>query len=114
MRHFVPERDLPVKSKRMSLSHHILPASGTMIGICMTLIGLVKVTELKGTQSNVDEYAALATLIFLMSAVCSYLSLRFEHREGLSRRFELFADQCFLVGLVAVVMIGVLFAYAVI
>jgi hypothetical protein len=101
--------------QRYPLAHHILPTSGTMIGICMTLIGLVKVTEFKGGhESHVDEYAALATLVFLASAMSSYLSLRLEGREALSRRLELFADQCFLLGLVAIVAIGVLFAYAVI
>ena len=100
--------------QRYPLAHHILPTSGTMIGICMTLIGLVKVTEFKGHDSHVDEYAALATLVFLASAVSSYLSLRLEGRVVLSRRLELFADQCFLIGLIAIVAIGVLFAYAVI
>ncbi|MDM9619580.1 hypothetical protein A6U87_26375 [Rhizobium sp. AC44/96] len=100
--------------RKIALSHHILPTSGTMIGICMTLIGLVKVTELKGQSSHVDEYAALATLVFLASAMSSYLSLRMEDNVVASRRLELFADQCFLLGLVAIVGIGVLFAYSVI
>ena len=102
------------KRSGVSLSHHILPTSGTMIGICMTLIGLVKLTENGGGMSHVDEYAALSALVFLASAVTSYLSLRYEDNEALSRRLENCADQCFLIGLVAIVIIGVLFAYAVI
>ena len=74
------------KRSGVSLSHHILPTSGTMIGICMTLIGLVKLNENRGGMSHVDEYAALSALVFLASAVTSYLSLRYEDNEALSRR----------------------------
>lgn len=99
---------------RSPLSHHILPTSSTMIGICMTLVGLVKVTEIQAGRSHVDEYAALAAVIFLISSVASYLSLRYEEKAALSRKLEVFADLCFMIGLVAIVLIGILFAYAVI
>ncbi len=45
---------------RRELSKHILPNSGTLIGVCATLIGLVKVAEAHIGPSRVDEYAALA------------------------------------------------------
>ena len=54
------------------LSRHILPVSATLMGVCVTLVGLVKVVEAKIGSSHVDEYAALATIVFL---VCSILSL---------------------------------------
>ncbi len=47
------------------LSRHILPTSATMIGICTTFIGLVKLAEARIGPSHVDEYAALAALLFL-------------------------------------------------
>ena len=47
-----------------ALSKHILPSSGTMIGVCATVIGLVKVLEPDIGPSKVDEYAALTSLFF--------------------------------------------------
>jgi hypothetical protein len=93
------------------LSRHILPTSGTMIGICTTLIGLVKVIEGRIGPSRVDEFAALTSLFFLTSAVTSYLSIRFISHARLSKRFETTADLCFIIGLVSIASIGLLFAY---
>jgi hypothetical protein len=99
---------------RPALSRHILPNSGTMIGVCTTLVGLVKVVEAHIGPSRVDEYAALASLLFLASAITSYISIRHPGRFGLSARFEAIADQCFLVGLFAIAIISIFFAYEVI
>jgi hypothetical protein len=96
------------------LSKHILPSSGTMIGVCATLIGLVKVVEERIGESRVDEYAALASLLFLASAIASYISIRHPDRPRLSERCELVADQCFLVGLIGIAAITLLFAYSII
>ncbi len=85
-----------------------------MIGVSTTLIGLVKIAEYRMGQSHVDEYAALASLVFLVSALASYISIRNSERPKLSERLELIADQCFLIGLVALVLISVFFAYEVI
>jgi len=97
-----------------TLSRHILPNSGTMIGVCTTLIGLVKVVEVHIGPSRVDEYAALASLLFLASAITSYISIRHPGRPALSLRMEMIADQCFLVGLFAIATISLFFAYEVI
>jgi hypothetical protein len=94
-----------------TLAQNILPTSGTMIGICTTLIGLVKVVEGRIGPSRVDEYTACASLFFLVSAVTSYLSIRYAHRSKLSKTLEAVADQCFLIGLIAITVIGLFFAY---
>jgi hypothetical protein len=101
-------------SDQRGLSKHILPSSGTMIGVCVTLIGLVKVVEERIGGSRVDEYAALASLLFLGSAIASYISIRHPDRPRLSERCELVADQCFLVGLIGIAAIALLFAYEII
>ena len=88
-------------SEERALSKHILPSSGTMIGVCATLIGLVKLAEAHIGPSRVDEYAALASLLFLASAIASYISMRHLDRTRLSARCEIVADQCFLAGLSA-------------
>ena len=42
-----------------------------MIGVCATLVGLVKILEARIGPSHVDEYATLTALLFLVSAAAS-------------------------------------------
>lgn len=93
------------------LSAHILPNSGTMVGVCVTLIGLVKIVEARIGPSRVDEYAGIASLMFLASAMTSYISMRKPDRNVWSARFETTADILFLAGLVSITMIALFFAY---
>ena len=82
-----------------------------MIGICTTFIGLVKVAETQMGPSHVDEYAALAALLFLISAGSSYLSIRYTQQTRLGARYERVADILFLFGLSSITFIAMLFAY---
>jgi hypothetical protein len=109
-----PAEDGDQADERRALSKHILPSSGTMIGVCATLIGLVKLAEAHIGPSRVDEYAALASLLFLASAIASYISIRHPDRLRLSERSEAIADQCFLAGLIGIAIITLFFAYEVI
>lgn len=93
------------------LSRHILPTSATMIGVCTTFIGLVKLAEVKTGPTRVDEYAAITMLLFLISAMSSYFSIRYSGRTRLSERCERIADQLFLCGLFSITAIAMLFAY---
>lgn len=99
------------QTRNDGLASHILPVSGTMIGGCAALIGLVK---LAGGSSHVDEYAALVAVAFLASALTSYLSIRYADQARFSARIERIADVIFLCGLVGITMVTILFAYEVI
>jgi hypothetical protein len=105
---------LIIRTRSESLASHILPVSGTMIGVCATLIGLVKLAEARHGTSRVDEYAAVAAVMFLASALTSYLSIRFSDRANLSFKIEQIADAIFLCGLVGITLVATLFAYEVI
>ncbi|MGU3539909.1 hypothetical protein [Methylobacterium sp. A54F] len=102
-----PRRD----ARAVGLSHHILPTAGTMIGVCTTLIGLVKIVEARSGPSHVDEYAALAAILFLASAASSYLSMRLTAEHRFALRLERSADICFVAGLIGLSLIAILFAY---
>ena len=94
-----------------TLARYILPASGTMIGMCTTLTGLVKILEIRTGPSRADEFTALAALCFLVSAVTSYLAIRHGHRRILSVPAETIADAAFLLGLIGIGGIGLFYAY---
>lgn len=107
-------RTAPAPADRVSadLGRSILPSSGTMIGICTTLIGLVKINEHSKGDSQVDEYGALIAIAFLFSAVLSYLSIRLAGvRPLFAHKCERAADALFLVGLVRLVGLGATFAF---
>jgi hypothetical protein len=103
-----------IRTRSDSLASHILPVSGTMIGVCATLIGLAKLAAVKHGVSHVDEYAAVVAVTFLASALTSYLSIRWSDRTQLSVHIEGIADAIFLCGLVGITLVATLFAYEVI
>ena len=105
---------ITIRTRGDSLASHILPVSGTMIGVCATLIGLAKLAAVKHGISHVDEYAAVVAVTFLASALTSYLSIRWSDRMPLSVRIEGIADTIFLCGLVGITLVATLFAYEVI
>jgi hypothetical protein len=96
------------------LSSHILPNSATMIGVCVTAVGLVKIAESRIGPSNVDIYFSLTAVIFLGSAVLSYLSVRAQEPSAGTAIIERMADALFMTGLLAMTFIATLFAYEVI
>jgi hypothetical protein len=98
----------------VGLSGHILPVSATLMGVCVTLVGLVKVAEAKMGPSHVDEYAALAAIAFLVCSISSYLSMRYSANDRLSYRLEQVADVIFVAGVIGITLIATLFAYEVI
>jgi hypothetical protein len=93
------------------LSAHILPTSATMIGVCMTVVSLVKIVHLNASGSGllIDKLLAADSLIFLASAILSFTSMQRGAGEG-AARLERWAETAFLfaLGLVAItaVMLG--------
>src|ERR1700679_4222701 len=101
----------PEVRESRELSVHILPSAATMIGVCTTLIGLVKVVEGRIGPSHVNEYVGLVSLLFVISAITSYFSLRYASGPRASARLERIADISFMIGLLSLVVIALLFAY---
>jgi hypothetical protein len=96
------------------LANHILPNAATMIGVCVTAVGLVKVAEGHLGPSNVDIYCALDAVVFMASAFSAYLALRVTDEGPVVKILEKVADVFFVLGLIALTGISVLFAYEVI
>jgi multisubunit Na+/H+ antiporter MnhF subunit len=91
-----------------SPSRHILPTSATMIGVCMTVIGLVKLIETRTGPSHIDEIFAVDALKFLASCFASYLSIRSQRH---SSRFESIADGIFMIAMALMTFAGTGFAF---
>ena len=90
------------RSEGRGLSAHILPTSATMIGVCMTVLSIGHLRQGRGSSGMViDKLLAIDALLFLTSAVLSFISMRSRGGVHHERRAEL----VFLVGL-AVLAIG--------
>ena len=99
---------LPVTNQQ-SVAHHILPTAATMAGVCLTVISIIKLTELDHSFSTlIDDFLAADSVFFLISALLSYLSLRREH----SATTEHTADIFFLAGMTIMVVCAFLLVYA--
>ena len=110
-------RTAPAPSDHVAteLARTILPTSGAMIGVCATLVGLVKLNERQSGPSVVDEYGSLIAIAFLASAVTSYLSIRIAGwRLGLARKSERVADLIFIGGLFCLVALATVFAFEIV
>lgn len=89
-------------SSEKDLSSHILPTSATMVGVCMTVISLIKLFNTgKAVGHLVDKVLAVDSLVFLLSAVFSYLAIRSPKND---KRLESWADNAFMAGLVLMVL----------
>lgn len=97
--------------ERAPMTSHILPTAGTMLGICTTLIGLAKLHEHNKGPVGIDEHAGLVAILFLISALASYVSIRTAARPRFSRTCERIADASFVVGLFALAIVSFVFAY---
>jgi hypothetical protein len=93
----------------LDISQHILPTSATMVGVCITVISIVRVMEVHGAvRTVIDDLIALDGAMFLFAAILSYASIR---SPRLGRRIERYADLVFLAGLAVMVVASFLLAW---
>jgi len=95
-------------SNSNDLSHHILPNSATMVGVCIMVISIVKSMGPGLTNHLIDKALAIDSLLFMISALLSFSSIRLE-RPAVS--LERWAEMIFLLGLVSMTLITVIFSF---
>jgi multisubunit Na+/H+ antiporter MnhF subunit len=93
------------------LSHHILPNSATMVGVCIMVISIFKSVGPGLEIYLIDKVLAIDSVMFMLSALLSFLSIRTEQS---SERIEGFAEVIFLLGLVSMTLITVIFTFEII
>lgn len=91
------------------ISSHILPTSATMVGVCMTVLSIGRISQAGQLGAFVDKMLAVDALLFLLSAFLSYVAIRAD-RQG--RRIENWAEEVFLLALTlcAIAAIGIALA----
>ena len=73
-------------------SPHILNASSNLLGFCFIVLTSLRVLNLNG-KTIIDELTSVAMIMFMMSSVLSFLSMRYSKIKG--DRFEKVADIIF-------------------
>ncbi len=90
---------------------HIFTASAALVGVCLTVIGLFRISDRLKDVTNVGQaLLAVDALAFLASCVLSYNALK-TRRLRRRRRVERIADLVFLAALGVMAIACSLIAY---
>lgn len=92
------------------LSAHILPTSATMIGVCLTALYISLLSPFSAGRVVVDKLLAVDALVFLISALLSFMSMRV---RGRAVRYESLAESVFIGALGLLALGALVLAFAV-
>jgi uncharacterized membrane protein len=107
-----PQRDAD-SNLEQDICIHIFTVSSAMVGVCLTVIGLIRVVITLGTADTLaDDVLAADALLFLISCLLSYWALR---SRGVRRmhRLEKIADGIFIVAMIGMVVVCALITYTI-
>jgi len=92
---------------------HIFSVSAAMVGVCLTVIGLIRVVITLGKADTVaDDLLAGDALLFLTACLLSYTALR--SRDGKTMaRYERLADWLFIMAMTLMVGVCAFIAFAI-
>jgi hypothetical protein len=92
---------------------HIFSVSAAMVGVCLTVIGLIRVVITLGRADTLaDNLLAIDALMFLASCLFSYAALR-ANGLGQTKRIERVADWIFIAAMALMVAVCAFITYAV-
>lgn len=92
---------------------HIFTVSSAMVGVCLTVIGLIRVVITLGTADTLaDDFLAGDAMLFLISCLLSYWALRSRSVHRMLR-LERIADGIFIFAMIGMVVICALITYTI-
>src|SRR5215468_1907696 len=95
------------------ISIHIFTVSSAMVGVCLTVIGLIRVVITLGTADTLaDDFLAGDALLFLISCLLSYWALRSRSVHRM-HHLEKIADGIFIFAMIGMVIICALITYTI-
>lgn len=94
-----------------SISVHIFSVSAAMVGVCLTVIGIIQIViKARNATTLADDFLALDALLFLVSCITAYSAMR-KRGTPLMVKLEQIADTIFITALVFMVLICGLIAF---
>jgi hypothetical protein len=98
-------------SDESSLAVHIVGVSAGLVGVCLTVVGLLQVVQrLRNLDTPLDNILAGDAVMFLIACLLAYASLRSRAAKR-RRRLERLADACFLSALVLMTAVAAALAF---
>src|SRR5260370_29665800 len=92
---------------------HIFTVSSAMVGVCLTVIGVIRVVITLGKADTLaDDLLAGDALLFLTSCLLSYWALRSRSLRRM-HRLEKIADGIFILAMIGMVVICALITYTI-
>ena len=92
---------------------HIFTVSAAMVGVCLTVIGLLRVIiAIRKFDTIADDILAMDAVVFLVSCLLSYWALRTRATRRMYR-VEHLADSMFILGLLLMVVVCGFITYAI-
>ena len=103
----------PSTHLEQDISIHIFTVSSAMVGVCLTVIGLIRVVITLGRADTLaDDLLAGDALLFLISCLLSYWALRSRSLRRM-HRLEKIADGIFILAMIGMVIICALITYTI-
>ncbi len=94
-----------IEKQENSISVHIFSVSATLVGVCLTVIGIINIITInKQHETIIDDVLAVDAIVFLICCLLSYISLKMEDRAK-KLKLELAVDRIFLTGIIVMVLI---------
>ncbi len=85
---------------------HLFTVSAGMVGVCLTVIGLIRVVITVGKVDTLaDNLLAADASLFLLSCFSAYGALRARRRKRAMQRLERLADAFFLFAMILMTVI---------
>jgi cytochrome c oxidase assembly factor CtaG len=92
---------------------HIFTVSSAMVGVCLTVIGLIRVVITFGKSDTIaDDLLAADAVLFLVAGLLSYWALRTRSIRRM-HRVERLADGIFIFAMIVMTGVCALITYAV-
>jgi len=92
---------------------HIFTVSSAMVGVCLTVIGLIRVVITLGRADTLaDDLLAGDALLFLISCLLSYWALRSRSVRRM-HGLEKIADGIFILAMIGMVIVCALITYTI-
>jgi hypothetical protein len=93
-----------------AISHHILAASTTLLGISFAIVSLIGAMG-HADKTLADEFALLSLILFLGSCISAYAAMRVPKR---SAAFGRISEALFIAGLISLCLLSVLISFNVV
>src|SRR6478672_11434086 len=92
---------------------HIFTVSSAMVGVCLTVIGLIRVVITLGKIDTIaDDLLAGDAFLFLIACLLSYWALRTRSMRRM-HRVERLADSIFILAMILMASICAVITYAI-